>query len=49
MLWVKELVVSCHCSGLGSCCGVGPIPGLGTFTCHGRGQRTWSQETNTAL
>ena len=30
----------CHCSGPGCCCGVVSIPGLGTPTCHGRGQTT---------
>ena len=30
----------CHRSGPGCCCGVVSIPGLGTPTCHGRGQTT---------
>lgn len=28
-----------HCSSLGHCCGTGCIPGLGSFTCYGRGSK----------
>lgn len=29
----------CHCSGLGSCCVASSIPGPGTSTCQGHGQK----------
>lgn len=29
----------CHQCGSGCCCGASSIPGLGTFTCHRRGQK----------
>ena len=29
----------CHCRGSGCCCGMGSIPGPGTSTCHGQGQK----------
>ena len=32
----------CHCSGLGCCCGSGLIPGPGTSTCYGCGQKSSS-------
>lgn len=31
---------SCHCCGLGSCCGSGSSPGPETYACHGHGQKT---------
>ena len=32
MQWVKD-------PDLGHCCGMGMLPGLGTFTCHGHSQK----------
>ena len=37
---LEELRIQrCHSSSLGSYCGLGLIPGLGTFSCHGLGQK----------
>ena len=39
-LWLSGLRIwHCHYSGSDHCCGVGLIPGLGTFACHGHGQK----------
>ena len=36
--WCSKLRIQhCHCSGLGCCCGMDPVPGRGTSICHGRG------------
>ena len=41
-LWLSRLRIQhCRCRGSGGCCGVGSIPGPGTSTCSGRGQKKW--------
>ena len=35
--WNRDLVL--YCRGLGHCCDVGLIPGLGTLTCHGHSKK----------
>ena len=52
--WLRGLRIwHCHCYGLGHCCGVGSIPGLGTSACHGCGQnknkKRYSQSVNPIL
>ena len=38
--WLSGLRIQhCPCSGLGHCCGVGSLPGLGTSTWHGCGEK----------
>lgn len=40
-LWHRRLrIPCCHCSGSGSNCGAGLIPGPETSVCHGHGQKT---------
>ena len=40
LLWHSGLRIwHYHCSGLGCCCGADSVPGLGSFTCCGRGQK----------
>ena len=40
LLWLSRLRIQCcQSSGLGCCCGAGSIPGLGTSTCPGCGQK----------
>ena len=42
--WCCGLSIQCcHCSGSIYCCGAGLIPGLGTSTCHGLGQKKKNQ------
>ena len=36
---LQAMTHCCHCCGSGCCCDVGLIPGPGTSTCHGRGQK----------
>ena len=39
-LWLSGLRIQhCHCNGLGYCCGMGLIPGLGTSACPRYGQK----------
>ena len=39
-LWLSGLRIwCCHCCGWGHCCGLDLIPGMGTSTCHGCGQK----------
>ena len=35
----------CHCSSTGCCCGVGSVPGLGTFACCGYSQKQTNKQT----
>ena len=41
----KLKIQCCHGSGLGNCCGMVSIPGLGTSTCHRPGQKTLLQNS----
>ena len=44
--WVPWLRLGhCHCRGSGYCCGAGSIPGPGTFTCSGGGQKPNKQKS----
>lgn len=47
-LWHGGLRISCchSCGLLVRCCGVGSIPGLGTFACHRSGQHTSKEQKN---
>ena len=44
-LWCSGLRIQhCQCSGLGCCCGISSIPGLGTSRCLRLGQKTNSKK-----
>ena len=46
-LWSSGLRIwHCHCSSRGHCCGSGSIPGPGTSTCHGHGQKNKKEQNN---
>ena len=48
--WLSRLRIQhCHCSGSGHCCGVGSIPGLGTFRCCGHDQKKEKKNPKTWL
>ena len=46
LLWCSALRnLCCHCSHWGGCSGAGSVPGLGTSTCHGHGQKNPKNKT----